>query len=343
AMARIVVRDDVVFVVDSLDRRVAVNAAATIVEPGEASARCTALAGVLGGLSPDRTVTIESTGDGIIVRAGRSRFTIAGLPIDPPPQAGELADPGASFDLDADQLRRMLEVCEPAISTEETRYYLNGLYLHVADNSHLRGVATDGHRLAWLDLPMPAGADEMPGIIVPAKTVAILIKLLKRRAPETVSLRFSDRLIEILLPSLVLTAKLIDGTFPDYVRIVPPASGNTVTVAADELHRALTRIEALFDQKMKHGMRTAGLSWSNGVLHVSLTNDDGTDDVIDDVTITGDGCFAARVSYLTDMLKAFGCKKIRFDVNGPVHPAIRVTNPDNAAAFAIVMPVRTNC
>ena len=341
SMARIVVRDSVVFVVDSLDRRITTNVTATIVEPGEVSARCTALAGVLGGLDPKRTVTVESSGNGIIVRAGRSRFTIAGLPIDILPQSSELADPATSFDLDADQLRRMLEVCEHAISTEEMRYYLNGLYLHTADKT-LRGVATDGHRLCWFDLPMPAGADEMSGIIVPAKIVAILIKLLKRKpAPETVSVRLSDRLVEILLPGLALTAKLIDGTFPDYARIIPPASGNTVTVDTDNLRQALARIDALFDQKMKHVMRTAGLAWSNEALHVSMTGTDETDDIIEGVEISGDGRFAARVSYLTDVLEAFGGKKVTLDVNGPSNPAIRITDSDDAAAFAIVMPIRT--
>src|SRR5215471_17112072 len=298
-MVRIVVQNDVVFVVDSLDRRIAVNATATIAEPGGASARCTALAGVLGGLDPSRTVTIETSGDGVLVRSGKSRFVIAGLPIDMLPESGELTDAATSFDLDTNQLRRMLEVCEHAISTEETRYYLNGLYFHIADKT-LRGTSTDGHRLAWLDLPMPAGIDAMPGVIVPAKIVAILIKLLKRKpTPDKVSLRLSDRLVEVLLPNLALTAKLVDGTFPDYLRIIPPASGNTVIVDTDNLRQALARIEALFNEKSKRGMRTAGLSWSNGELHVAMTSTDETDDVIEDVVITGNGRFAARISYLT--------------------------------------------
>lgn len=249
SMARIVVRDDVVFIVDSLDRRISVNAAATIIEPGEVSARCRALVGVLGGLDPNRNVVIESIDDGIVVRAERSRFTITGLPLDTLPQSTGLVDAATSFDLDAAQLRRMFEVCQHAISTEETRHYLNGLYLHTADKS-LRGVATDGHRLAWLDLPMPTGVDEIPGIIIPSKIVAMLIKLLKKKpVPETVSLRLSDKLLEVSLPSLVLTAKVIDATYPDYVRIIPAASGAAITVDTDNLRQALARIEALFDEK----------------------------------------------------------------------------------------------
>jgi DNA polymerase-3 subunit beta len=340
SMVRITAQDDVVFAVDSLDRRIATNAAATITEPGETSARCTALAGVLSGLNPNRIVTIETSGDGIVVRSGKSRFAIAGLPIDMLPQSGELADPGASFDLDADQLRRMFEVCEHAMSTEETRYYLNGLYFHIADKT-LRGVATDGHRLAWLDLPLSAGADAMPGVIIPARIVAILIKLLKRKPiPDKVSLRLSDRLVEVLLPNLTLTAKLIDGTFPDYVRVIPSASGNTVTVDTGNLRQALARIEVLFDEKSKREIRTAGLAWSNGALHVSMTNTNETDDVIEGVEITGNGRFAARISYLADVLGAFGGKRITLDTNGPASPSIRITDPDDAAAFAIVMPLR---
>jgi DNA polymerase-3 subunit beta len=256
------------------------------------------------------------------------------------PESGRLVGSAVGFDLDTAQLRRMLQFCEHAISTEETRYYLNGLYLHAADKI-LRGVATDGHRLAWLDLPMPAGIYAMPGVIVPAKIVAILIKLLKRKpTPDKVSLRLSDRLVEVLLPNLALTAKLVDGTFPDYLHIIPPASGNTVIVDTDNLRQALARIEALFNEKSKRGMRTAGLSWSNGELHVAMTSTDETDDVIEDVVITGNGRFAARISYLTDVLEALGSKKIMLDTNGPSNPAIRITAPDNTAALAIVMPVR---
>jgi DNA polymerase III subunit beta len=339
SMARIIAQDNhVIFVVDSLDRRIAAKAEATIIEPGEASARCSALVGIVGGLPPDREVKIESHDDGVIVRARRSRFSIAGLPLDSLPQSGELTDAAAAFELDVDDLRRMLEVCQHAISTEETRYYLNGVFLHTAGKA-LRGVATDGHRLAWLDLPLPAEADGAPGVIIPSKVVAILIKLLKRKPPiEAASLRVSDRLIEVSLPNLMLTAKLIDGTFPDYVRIVPQASDNTVTVGTDALGLALARIEALFDPKSKRGMRTVGLHWSNGALHVALTSSDETDDVIDAKT-TGTGRFAARLSYLTDVLEGFNSKEVTFDTNGPKSPAIRVTDSNDTAAFAIVMPI----
>jgi DNA polymerase III subunit beta len=341
AMARISARGDhASFTVDSLDRRITAKAEVTVIEPGAASARCDALAGIAGGLPPEREVKIESHDDGVIVRAGRSRFLIAGLPLDTLPQSGELSAAAASFALDADDLRRMLEVCQHAISDEETRYYLNGVFLHTTGKV-LRGVATDGHRLAWLDLPLPAEADGMPGVIVPGKIVAILIKLLKRKPPiETISLRTSEKLIELSFPSLSLTAKLIDGTFPDYIRIIPKASNNTVTVAVDELRHALARVEALFDPKSKRGMRTVGLSWSNGALHVSLTSENETDDVIDNAKIGGAGRFAARISYLFDAIEAFNGKEITLDTNGPKSPAVRITDPNDTAPFAIVMPVR---
>jgi DNA polymerase III subunit beta len=340
AMVRIQAQSgQVIFTVDSLDRRITAKAEATTTEPGEASARCTALAGIIGGLAAEREVRIESSGDGVIVRAGRSRFSIAGLPLDMLPQSAALAAAAVSFELVGDDLRRMLEVCEHAISDEETRYYMNGVFLH-ATGDGLRGVATDGHRLAWLDLPLP-DADGMPGVIIPDKVVTTLIKLLKRKPPiETVSLRCSDKLVEFSFPGLTLTAKLIEGTFPDYPRIVPQPSNISVTVGTEDLRRSLARIEALFDPKSNPRMRTVGLAWSDGALHVALTGESETDDVIDEVKISGAGRFAARISYLTDVLEAFGGKQITFDTDGPISPAIRVSDPNNAAAFAVVMPVR---
>jgi DNA polymerase III subunit beta len=325
------------FTVDSLDRRITAKAEVTVIEPGEASARCDALAGIIGGLPPDREVKIEGHDDGVIVRAGRSRFSIAGLPLDTLPQSGEFSAAAASFALNVDDLCRMLEVCQHAISDEEARHYLNGVFLH-ATGKALRGVATDGHRLVWLDLPLPE-ADGIPGVIIPGKVVTTLIKLLKRKPPiEAVSLRVSDRLIEISFPRLTLTAKLIDGIFPDYIRIIPKASESTATVSSIDLHHALARVETLFDPKSKRGMRTVGLAWSNGALHVSLTSDTGTDDVIDAKT-AGTGRFAARVSYLFDVIEAFNGKEITLDTNGPKSPAIRITDPNDTAPFAIVMPV----
>jgi DNA polymerase-3 subunit beta len=210
--------ESVALTVDALDRRATVSAAAGIAQTGEAAARCVALSGLVGGLPAEQTVEVaRAHTDDISVRAGRSRWIVDGLRPADLPQSAVLADAAAEFTLARAAFAQLIGACQAAMSTEETRYYLNGIYLHVAGGADriLRAVATDGTRLALHDLPLPAGAEKMPGIIVPAPTVTILDKLLRRKPlPEAVTIRASTRLIESVVGDLVLTSKLIDGISP---------------------------------------------------------------------------------------------------------------------------------
>src|SRR5436190_13463255 len=154
--------------------------------------------------------------------SGRSRFALQALP---PEDFPDLAarEPANHFNISAAELKRLIEKTRFAISTEETRYYLNGIYLHAAESggkSVLRAVATDGHRLAQAELPLPAGAKDMPGVIVPRKTVAELAKLAEDGDGD-VRIELSPSKIRVSTARVVLTSKLIDGTFPDYERVIP--------------------------------------------------------------------------------------------------------------------------
>src|SRR5262249_11374582 len=151
------------------------------------------------------------------LRAGRSRFTLQTLPESDFPDlaAGDMTH---KFTLAAADLKRLIDKTQFAISTEETRYYLNGIYLHVAGSGKsgtLRAVATDAHRLAQVDLPLPAGAAGMPGVIVPRKTVGEIHKLIETGEGD-VGIELSSGKIRFNVGAVVLTSKLIDGTFPDY-------------------------------------------------------------------------------------------------------------------------------
>ena len=172
-------------------------------------------------------VVLEAPGDRAIlaIRAGRSRFTLQTLPESDFPDlaAGEMTH---RFSLAAADLKRLIDKTQFAISTEETRYYLNGIYLHAAGTGKaptLRAVATDGHRLAQDELALPAGADGMPGVIVPRKTVGEVQRLIEDAEAE-VAIELSQGKIRFTLGDVVLTSKLIDGTFPDYARVIPPAT-----------------------------------------------------------------------------------------------------------------------
>ena len=162
-------------------------------------------------------IVIEGSGERAVlsIRAGRSRFTLQTLPESDFPDlaAGEMSH---SFKLAAGDLKRLIDKTQFAISTEETRYYLNGIYLHTIGtdgSTTLRAVATDGHRLAQCELPLPEGAAGMPGIIMPRKTVGEVQRLIESGEGD-VEIELSTSKIRFTIGNVVLTSKLIDGTFP---------------------------------------------------------------------------------------------------------------------------------
>src|SRR6266481_5597126 len=153
-------------------------------------------------------IVLEGDGDRSVlaIRAGRSRFTLQTLPESDFPDlaAGEMTH---SFKVGAGDLKRLIDKTQFAISTEETRYYLNGIYLHAAGSAKaasLRAVATDGHRLAQIDLPLPKGAVGMPGVIVPRKTVGEVQRLIEDNEAE-VLIELSQGKIRFTLGKLVLS------------------------------------------------------------------------------------------------------------------------------------------
>src|SRR5690606_24932526 len=164
----------------------------------------------------------DERGTSMSVIAGRSNFRLQCLPQSDFPElsAGSFSH---IFRIESTQLRSLIEKTQFAISTEETRYYLNGIFLHAIEVDRklkLRSVATDGHRLARAEVDAPAGSEGMPGIIIPRKTVTELQKLVDD--PDlAVTVELSDTKIRFTIGSVVLTSKLIDGTFPDYQRVIP--------------------------------------------------------------------------------------------------------------------------
>ena len=169
-------------------------------------------------------IILESSGDraALAIRAGRSRFTLQTLPESDFPDLAP-GDMTHKFTLKAAELKRLIDKTQFAISTEETRYYLNGIYLHAAGSGQaqtLRAVATDGHRLAQMELPLPKGAEGMPGVIVPRKTVSEVQRLMEDGEAE-VLIELSVGKIRFTIGQAILTSKLIDGTFPDYSRVIP--------------------------------------------------------------------------------------------------------------------------
>ncbi len=186
------------------------------------------------------------------VMAGRSSFNLATLPKEDFPVMAS-SEYTANFSAPAGVLRRLFDKSKFAISTEETRYYLNGVYMHVAtgeDGPVLRCVATDGHRLARIDAPLPEGAQGMPGVIVPRKTVNEMRKLLDDDEAQ-IAVSVSETKIRFATPLITLTSKVIDGTFPDYTRVIPQGNTRRLEVDASEFAKAVDRVATVSSERSR--------------------------------------------------------------------------------------------
>jgi len=188
----------------------------------------------------------------LTLRAGRFDAKLAVLPVDDFPSMTEGKLPH-KFALPAGQLRELIDRTRFAISTEETRYYLNGIYFHAAESGGakvLRAVATDGHRLARVEEPLPEGASGMPGVIIPRKTINELRKLAEEVQDE-IAVALSDTKIRFTLGPVQLTSKLIDGTFPEYERVIPRGNDKVLEVSKDVFAQAVARVAGISSERSR--------------------------------------------------------------------------------------------
>ena len=204
------------------------------------------------------------------VRAGRSSFHLPTLPVEDFPAINS-SDMPVTFSLTAPDLRNLIDTTKFAVSTEETRYYLNGIYVHFADTTNLTAVATDGHRLALSQMKSPVGAESMPAVIVPRKAISELRKLLDDE-PQEVDIRLSETRAEFCVGDIRLTTKLIDGSFPDYKRVIPVGNDKILSVDVDLLSAAVDRVSIIASDKS----RAIKLNISAGQLVLSATNPDAS-------------------------------------------------------------------
>jgi DNA polymerase-3 subunit beta len=272
------------------------------------------------------------------LRSGRSRFNLQSLPESDFPDlaAGEMSH---TFKLPAGELKRLIDKTQFAISNEETRYYLNGVFMHVSEAdgvSVLRAVATDGHRLARLETPAPAGAAGMPGIIVPRKAVAEVLKLIEDPELE-VGVELSATKIRFTLGAVVLTSKLIDGSFPDYARVIPAHNDKFLTVERKDFADAVDRVSTISSERG----RAVKLAVSDGKLVLSVTNPD-SGSAVEELEVDYNAApleigFNAR--YLIDIANQLDGDTALFKLNDSGSPTI-VQDRDGASALYVLMPMR---
>lgn len=246
--------DSVQFRATDLDIEVVDRAPAKVERAGATTVSAVTLNEIVRKLPDGSLVTLSEEGASgrLTIQAGRSNFSLATLPKEDFPVMAS-SDYATNFTAPAPVLRRLFDKAKFAISTEETRYYLNGVYMHVADGDGgqvLRCVATDGHRLARIDAPLPEGAAGMAGVIVPRKTVGEMRKLLDDDDLQ-VAVSVSDTKVRFATPNITLTSKVIDGTFPDYTRVIPTGNTRKMEVDAAEFARAVDRVATVSSERSR--------------------------------------------------------------------------------------------
>jgi len=285
-------------------------------------------------------IVLEGSGDRAVLslRAGRSRFTLQTLPESDFPDlaAGEMSH---SFKLAAGDLKRLIDKTQFAISTEETRYYLNGIFLHPAGTAKagtLRAVATDGHRLAQVELPLPQGASGMPGVIVPRKTVGEVQRLIESGEGE-IAIELSSGKIRFTIGNAVLTSKLIDGTFPDYARVIPVNNDKSLIVDKKDFEAAVDRVSTVSSERG----RAVKLSVTGGRLVLSVTNPD-----------SGSATEELEVEYAADPLDIGFNSRYLLDIAAQIEGEVAVLkladpgsptliqDKDAKGALYVLMPMR---
>ena len=254
-----------------MDLEIVERVAARVERDGHTTAPAHTLYDIVRKLREGAQVELETLGgrNEMALRSGRSTFTLACLPPEDYPvmSAGELPH---HFTLSSGELRTLIDRTRFAISTEETRYYLNGIYLHATKSNEVpvvRAVATDGHRLARVEMTAPEGAAGMPGVIVPRKTVLELRKLVDEGDDE-VQIGLGETKIRCAVGEAELTSKLIDGTFPDYDRVIPAGNDKVLEVDCKSFAEAVDRVSTISTERS----RAVKLAIDRGNVIVSATS-----------------------------------------------------------------------
>ena len=332
--------DSVQFRATDLDIEVVDRAPAKVERAGATTVSAVTLNEIVRKLPDGALVTLtdNSQAGRMTIEAGRSNLSLATLPREDFPVMAT-SEYAANFAAPAAVLRRLFDKSKFAISTEETRYYLNGVYMHVADGDGgkvLRCVATDGHRLARIDAPLPEGADGMAGVIVPRKTVGEMRKLLDDDEMQ-IAVSVSETKIRFATPDITLTSKVIDGTFPDYTRVIPQGNTRRLEVDASEFAKAVDRVATVSSERS----RAVKLSLDEDRLVLSVNAPDSGAAEEELVVAYSDEHLdiGFNAKYLLEIASQVDRENAVFLFNSSGDPTLMREGDDMSAVY-VVMPMR---
>ena len=320
-----------------LDLQIVETVSAQVETPGATTISAHTLFDIARKLPEGSQVQLSAAEGKMLIVAGRARFNLSTLPRDDFPIIAE-GDLPTRFELPAATLIQIIDKTRFAISTEETRYYLNGIFLHVTDEAQplLKAAATDGHRLARVTVPRPDGAQGMPDVIVPRKCVAELRKLLDE-VDGTVEVSLSATKIRFGMGSAILTSKLIDGTFPDYSRVIPTANDKLLRIDPRSFEEGVDRVATIASEKT----RAVKMALDRDKITLSVTSpENGTaaEEVSGEYASAGfEIGFNAR--YLLDILGQIDGDQVEVHLADAAAPTL-IRESDTAAALYVLMPMR---
>lgn len=334
-------KDTLSLTTTDMDLEIVESVAASASVTGETTVPAHTLYDIVRKLPDGSTVEIVSgNGDtSLTVKAGKSQFRLGCLPTEDFPKMGAAEKFPYNFSIPAADLRTLIDRTRFAISNEETRYYLNGIYLHAADSDGvavLRAVATDGHRLARFEMPLPDGAKDMPGVIIPRKAVNEVRKLIDE-AGDAITIGLSDNKMSFSFDHVALTTKLIDGTFPDYERVIPKNNDKVLEVDPEVFASAVDRVSTISSEKS----RAVKLTLGNKTMVLSANSPD-SGSASEEIEVRWSATpmeIGFNSAYLIDVARQIEGEGCRMSLSDPASPTI-IQDVSDTSSLYVLMPMR---
>ncbi len=307
-----------------------------ISEAGEITVPARKLIDICKTLPEKAQIDLNFDGQKVIVRSGKSRFSLATLPADEFPKTEEFSAT-LEFKIPATDLRSVIEKTSFAMAQQDVRYYLNGLLFEVSDNQ-LVAVATDGHRMGYSSIE--AKAPGMAQVIVPRKAVLELSRLLADTAGE-VDVLFGSNQLQVKTDHYVFTTKLIEGRFPDYSKVIPTGGDKVLIVDRDILKQALNRVAVLANEKHRGVL----FELQAGTLRITANNTE-QEEAEEELNVNyhgGEMNISFNVTYLFDVINALNAGNMQFTFTNS-DSSIRVEQEksaeNNNADVYVIMPMQ---
>ena len=332
--------DGISFKATDMDTEITEITDAKIIETGATTAPAHMLYDIVRKLNDGSEIEISFPDEKgqLSIASGRSKFSLSTIAVEDFPVIAADTLP-TNFAIAKEELKDVIDRTQFAVSTEETRYYLNGLYIHAkteGETKVLRIVATDGHRLACVESPLPAGAEKMNGVIIPRKTVAEIRKLLDDSKTENVSISLSENKIRFMLEDITLTSKLIDGTYPDYERVIPTGNNKILEVSVKELSSAVDRVSVVAE-------RTRAIKLITSKNHVVLTTSSpDLGSALEEVEAKYEHDaleVGYNFRYLLDILNEIKGDNVEISFSDSSSPSVIQDTSDSSAIY-VLMPMR---